>query len=68
MVHFGKYNLTKIYNSFFLTFVLYNSLFQHSARYGGENDFLTDGGGELHMGGEGIVEGGERNPEDTMHL
>ena len=66
MVHFGKYNLTKIYNNFFPTFILYNSLFQHSARYGGGNDFLTDGGGGTpYGGGEGIVEGG-KGPRRTL--
>ena len=66
MVNFGKYNLTKVYNSFFPTFVLYNSLFQHSVSYGGETIFLQTEGGNSIWGGEGIVEGGERTPEDTM--
>ena len=35
MVYFGKYNITKIYNS----------LFQHSVANGGGKDFLIDGGG-----------------------
>ena len=68
MVHFGKYNLTKIYNNFFPTFILYNSLFQHSARYGGGKRFSYRRRGGTPYGGEGIVEGGKRTPEDTVAL
>ena len=66
MVHFGKYNLTKIYNSFFPTFVLYNSLFQHSARYGGGKRFsYRRRGGNSIWGGKALWRGG-KGPRRTL--
>ena len=52
MVYFGKYNITKIYNS----------LFQHSVANGGGKDFLIDGGGGSPNGGGRHSVGGGKDP------